>query len=93
MTGTAPALSQLAPTSARPQESHQVPALLGRHRAEAALSRSSLTSVGEDGRFERVGTAVVQVSRSIGQPPYFVPVIAFLVWLGVTQIKDRRRKG
>ena len=21
---------------------------------------------------------------------YFVPVIAFLVWLGVTQIKDRR---
>jgi hypothetical protein len=49
--------------------------------------------VGEDGRFERVGTAVVQVSRSIGQPPYFVPVIAFLVWLGVTQIKDRRRKG
>jgi hypothetical protein len=26
---------------------------------------------------------------------YFVPVVAFMVWLGVTQIKDRRsrRKG
>jgi len=24
---------------------------------------------------------------------YFVPVVAFLVWLGVTQIKDRRDRG
>jgi hypothetical protein len=24
---------------------------------------------------------------------YFVPVIGFLIWLGVTQIKDRRDRG
>jgi hypothetical protein len=24
---------------------------------------------------------------------YFVPVLAFMVWLGVTQIKERRGRG
>jgi hypothetical protein len=24
---------------------------------------------------------------------YFLPVLAFMVWLGVTQIKERRRRG
>jgi hypothetical protein len=24
---------------------------------------------------------------------YFVPVIAFLVWLGITQLKERRNRG
>jgi hypothetical protein len=24
---------------------------------------------------------------------YFVPVVAFLVWLGITQIRERRARG
>ena len=52
----------------------------------AAVAGEHLTRLPDSGAmyFAHAGHWLVNIA-------YFVPVIAFLVWLGVTQIKERRK--
>jgi hypothetical protein len=42
---------------------------------------------------EHVTLPIAHAGHWITAVAYFLPVVAFLVWLAVTQIRERRRRG